>query len=110
MESMDRDRLARQSILCAAEKLGYPMLKAEQLDVLLHFVEGRDVFAVLPTGFGKSLCYACLPLAFDRLLEREEGYTIAVVVTPLLAIMKDQVFNLLLCVSRNPVLLIACTH
>ena len=90
---MDRDRLASRSILSAAEKLGYPVLKTEQLEVLLHFVQGRDVFAVLPTGFGKSLCYACLPLAFDRLLGREEGYTITVVVTPLLAIMKDQVID-----------------
>ncbi len=47
-----------------------------------------DVFAVLPTGFGKSLCYGCLPLAFAELekAERTEG-PIVVVVTPLTAIM-----------------------
>ena len=30
----------------------------EQLDAAIAFIEGRDI---LPTGFGKSLCYACLP-------------------------------------------------
>ena len=44
----------------AAKELGY-VLKEEQKTVITSFVEGRDVFAVLPTGFGKSLCYTCLP-------------------------------------------------
>ena len=51
-----------------AKELGYPRLKPEQDDVIETFVKGRDVFAVLPTGYGKSLCYGCLPLVFDRLL------------------------------------------
>ena len=28
-------------------------------------MKGRDVFAVLPTGYGKSFCFGCLPLVFD---------------------------------------------
>ena len=56
------------------------------------FVKGRDVFAVLPTGYGKSLCFGCLTLVFDQLLGKEgEDKSIVVVVTPLTAIMKDQV-------------------
>ncbi len=66
-------------------------MKPEQVDIVLAFVRGQDVFAVLPTGFGKSLCYACLPVALDKILKKEAGHSIVVVVTPLLAIMKDQV-------------------
>ena len=57
------------------------------------FLSGSDVFVVLSTGFGKSLCYACRPFAFELLGETEEK-PIVVVVTPLTAIiflMKDQV-------------------
>ena len=74
----------------AAEELGYPTMKQEQLDVAIAFVEGRDVFAILPTGFGKSLCYVYLPASFDNILKQEQGYSTVMVVTPLLAIMKDQ--------------------
>ena len=68
--------------------LGYQTLKEEQLAVMVRFVRGEDVLAVLPTGFGKSLRYACLPGVFDSL-----GYsgTVVVVVTPLNIYYKDQV-------------------
>ena len=72
-----------------AKELGYRQLKPDQADVIEAFVKGRDVFAVLPTGYGKSLCYGCLPLVFDRLHGGEER-SIVVVVSPLIAIMKDQ--------------------
>ena len=52
-------------------------------------LRGRDVFAVLSTGFGKSLCFVCLPTAFDELHPDDEP-TIVLVITPLTAMMKDQ--------------------
>ena len=72
--------LVRESICRAAQELGYPVLKPEQLDVLVNFVKGWDVFAVVRTGFGKSLCYACLRRALDEVLnkERTRGYCIVV--------------------------------
>ena len=82
----------RKAIASSVSALGYNKLKKEQEDVVLNFIVGNDVFAVLPTGFGKSLCYTCLPGVFDILLENP-GYSIVVVVSPLTAIMKDQVWQ-----------------
>lgn len=77
----------------AARTLGYPILKPEQEKVLSDFIGGKDVFVSLPTGFGKSLCYAALPLAFDlrKFGSLEAKRSIVIVVSPLLALMKDQV-------------------
>ena len=60
----------------------------------MEFICGKDVFAVLPTGFGKTLCYACLPLVFDELTGHGRAPSIILVVTPLNAIIKDQVCDL----------------
>ena len=57
----------------AVMKLGYTRgMKEEQIEVVVAFLSGIDIFAVLPTGFGKSLCYACLPFSFELLGETEE--------------------------------------
>ena len=56
---------------------------------------------MLPTGFGKTLCYGVLPLAFDRLENQEEEGAIVVIATPLTAIMKDQVFKSLSLSSKE---------
>ena len=48
------------------------------------------MFVSLPTGYGKSVCYFSLPLVFDR-LRRVEKKSVVVVVSPLVALMKDQV-------------------
>ena len=74
----------------AARRLGYEQLKDEQLKVVVAFLSGNDVFAVLPTGFGKSICYAVLSYAFETLEGRED--LIVVVITPLTAIIKDQLW------------------
>ena len=73
------------------QKLGYSELKQEQLKVVMAFISGRDVFAVLPTGYGKTLCYACLPFIFDHLAGGLNVPSIILAATPLNAIMKDQV-------------------
>ena len=56
-----------------AMELGYSSMKPEQVEVAVALIEGRDVFAILPTGFGKSLCYACLPVAFDKCQKKERA-------------------------------------
>ena len=64
---------------------GYDSFRLRQEDVVRVAMEGRDVLAILPTGGGKSICFQVPVLAGDG---------IAIVVTPLIALMKDQVQNL----------------
>ena len=67
------------------EYWGYDSFRPKQEDIVLAALDGRDVLAILPTGGGKSVCFQVPALM-------REG--IAVVVTPLIALMKDQVQNL----------------
>ena len=43
------------------------VLKNKQLEALKLFCSGQDVFVTLPTGYGKTLIFAMLPLVFDKL-------------------------------------------
>ena len=43
------------------------VFKDKQLEAIKCFCAGHDVFVSLPTGYGKSLIYAVLPLIFDRI-------------------------------------------
>ena len=72
-----------------AVSVGYPELKRQQLEAMIAFMSGKDVFVILPTGFGKSLIYATLPLAYDAATDK----SVVIVVSPLTAIMKDQIFD-----------------
>ncbi len=81
------------AIVEAGSKLGYE-LRANQKSVVQGFVKGRDVFVSLPTGSGKSLCFAVLPWTFDILRRHPKPTCIVVVVSPLIALMKDQVASL----------------
>ena len=40
-------------------------LKAKQEEALRHLYQGKDIFAWIPTGFGKSICYQLLPFMYD---------------------------------------------
>ena len=64
---------------------GYDSFRPKQEDIVRAALEGRDVLAILPTGGGKSVCFQVPAMM-------KEG--IAIVVTPLIALMKDQVQNL----------------
>lgn len=64
---------------------GYDSLRDGQLDILQSVLSGRDTIAILPTGGGKSLCYQ-LPALLNK--------KVTLVVSPLLALMKDQAFHL----------------
>jgi ATP-dependent DNA helicase RecQ len=69
----------------AIERFGHASLRAGQADVIADIFSGKPVIAVMPTGAGKSLCYQ-LPAI---VLGERGGVTL--VVSPLIALMKDQV-------------------
>ena len=71
-------------------------LKPEQLACVTHLCEGQDVFLWLPTGSGKSLCYEVLPFAIGDKIGRSDS--VAIVFSPLISLMTDQVRSLR---SRN---------
>ena len=64
---------------------GYDSFRPMQEEIIETALSGRDVLAILPTGGGKSICFQVPALM-------REG--VALVITPLIALMKDQVQNL----------------
>ena len=56
-------------------------LKEKQKEAIRSILSGKDTFVSLPTGYGKSLIYAALPLTFDRVLDIRGS--IVVCVSPL---------------------------
>ena len=74
----------------AAVEARYKDLKPEQLQAIVEFVRGCDVFVSLPTGYGKSLIYGLLPIVVERLRRRPNKTTMALVISPLSALMPDQ--------------------
>ena len=64
---------------------GFEAFRPGQAEVVAAVLDGRDVLAVMPTGSGKSLCYQLPGLLGDGL---------TVVVSPLIALMRNQVAQL----------------
>ncbi len=64
---------------------GYSQFRGQQQEIIEHVINKKHALVIMPTGMGKSLCYQIPALASDEL---------TVVISPLIALMKDQVDGL----------------
>ena len=76
VDTLSRARHILQSVF------GYAEFRDAQAEIVLHMASGGDALVLMPTGGGKSLCYQVPALL-------REG--VAIVVSPLIALMQDQV-------------------
>ena len=60
---------------------GIDKLKDKQEELITHFLENKDVVGLLPTGYGKSLCYMLPPLITNKVI---------FIISPLISLMEDQ--------------------
>ena len=84
---MSTDVLTSPNILSIlSEVFGYESFRGPPRDIIEHVTSGHDALVLMPTGGGKSLCYQIPAIA-----RQSAGLGITIVVSPLIALMHDQV-------------------
>ena len=84
---MSTEALTSPNILSIlSEVFGYESFRGPQRNIIEHVTSGHDALVLMPTGGGKSLCYQIPAIA-----RQSAGQGITIVVSPLIALMHDQV-------------------
>ncbi len=65
---------------------GYEQFRGPQQDIVEHVIAGGDALVLMPTGGGKSLCYQV-----PAIVRQQQGRGVTIVISPLIALMHDQV-------------------
>src|SRR6186713_492267 len=79
-------RVASAARRVLGEVFGYPAFRGAQEEIIEHVGAGGDALVLMPTGGGKSLCYQV-----PAIVRHRAGHGVAIVVSPLIALMQDQV-------------------
>jgi len=79
---MIQTQYQQQALHLLQTVFGYPAFRGQQEDIVSHVCAGGDALVLMPTGGGKSLCYQIPALVRDG---------VGVVISPLIALMQDQV-------------------
>src|SRR3954452_13151521 len=78
--------LATDPLSILHDVFGYETFQGAQAEIIDHVIDGGDALVLMPTGGGKSLCYQVPAIARHR-----AGRGVTLVVSPLIALMHDQV-------------------
>ena len=79
-------RAASPALQVLSDVFGYGAFRGQQAAIVEHVIDGGDALVLMPTGGGKSLCYQV-----PAIVRQRQGKGITVVVSPLIALMHDQV-------------------
>ncbi|MFG6459276.1 DNA helicase RecQ [Roseateles sp. BYS96W] len=77
---------ADDALRVLSDVFGYTAFRGQQADIVEQVADGGDALVLMPTGGGKSLCYQV-----PAILRHGRGQGVAIVVSPLIALMHDQV-------------------
>ena len=86
LSALPSDILSAEPRQILHEIFGYEHFRGAQAEIVDHVVHGGDALVLMPTGGGKSLCYQIPAIARQR-----AGHGVSIVVSPLIALMHDQV-------------------
>ena len=86
MSTSARSTSSHNTLSILSEVFGYESFRGPQQDIISHVTGGQDALVLMPTGGGKSLCYQIPAIA-----RQQAGLGITIVVSPLIALMHDQV-------------------